>query len=193
MVLGLTGNIGCGKSTAGRIFEEQGYGRIDCDDIVRELLSNDDQVKAEVLSVFSGAVFDDEGQILRKELASVVFSDLEALKKLEGILHPRVNRIWNDQVKKERTKPWLVEIPLLFERNLEKNVDFTVCITCDKEAQISRLTQRGMTSDEANQRISHQIPLVRKVELADYVLLNNGSLFFLKDQITQLINSINSL
>ncbi len=193
MVLGLTGNIGCGKSTAGRIFEEQGYGRIDCDEIVRELLSNDDKVKAEVLSVFSKSVFDEGGQILRKELASVVFSDAEALKELENILHPRVNRIWNEQVRKEETKPWLVEIPLLFERNLEKNVDFTVCITCDQEVQISRLTQRGMTPDEANQRISRQIPLVRKVELADYVLLNNGSLFFLKDQITQLIKSINSL
>jgi dephospho-CoA kinase len=193
MVLGLTGNIGCGKSTAGRIFEEQGYARIDCDEIVRELLSTDDQVKEEVLSVFSKSVFDKEGQILRKELAAVVFSDLEALKKLEGILHPRVNRIWTDQVQREVSKPWLVEIPLLFERNLEKNVDFTVCITCDQEVQINRLTQRGMTLDEANQRISRQMPLVRKVELADYVLLNNGSLLFLKDQITQLIKSINSL
>jgi dephospho-CoA kinase len=193
MVLGLTGNIGCGKSTAGRIFEEQGYARIDCDEIVRELLSTDDQVKEEVLSVFSKSIFDKEGQILRKELAAVVFSDLEALKKLEGILHPRVNRIWTDQVQREVSKPWLVEIPLLFERNLEKNVDFTVCITCDQEVQINRLTQRGMTLDEANQRISRQMPLVRKVELADYVLLNNGSLLFLKDQITQLIKSINSL
>jgi len=193
MVLGLTGNIGCGKSTAGRIFEEQGYSRIDCDQIVRELLSTDDQVKEEVLSVFSKSVFDKEGQILRRELASVVFSDLKALKKLEGILHPRVNRIWTDQVQREANKPWLVEIPLLFERNLEKNVDFTVCITCDQEVQINRLTQRGMTPDEANQRISRQMPLVRKVELADYVLLNNGSLLFLKDQIMQLIKSINSL
>jgi dephospho-CoA kinase len=193
MVLGLTGNIGCGKSTAGQIFEEQRYARIDCDEIVRELLSTDDQVKEEVLSVFSKSVFDKEGQILRKELAAVVFSDLEALKKLEGILHPRVNRIWTDQVQREVSKPWLVEIPLLFERNLEKNVDFTVCITCDQEVQINRLTQRGMTLDEANQRISRQMPLVRKVELADYVLLNNGSLLFLKDQITQLIKSINSL
>lgn len=193
MILGLTGNIGCGKSTAGRIFAEQGYGRIDCDEIVKELLSTNKEVKTEVLAAFSESVFNEEGKIVRKELAAVVFADLKLLKKLEGILHPRVNLIWNEAVEKETTKPWLIEIPLLFEKNLEKSVDFTVCITCDREVQISRLAQRGMKLDEADQRISRQISLARKVELADYVLLNNGNIPFLKDQIKQLIKSINSI
>jgi dephospho-CoA kinase len=84
---------------------------------------------------------------------------------------------------------WVVEIPLLFEKNLQKWVDFTICLACDRRVQLERLSQRGMTPQEADQRIAAQLPLIWKIELADFVLLNNGGLSFLSDQVDWLIRT----
>jgi len=191
MVLGLTGAIGCGKSTAGRLFEQFGLSRIDCDDIARELLTSDVGVIAEVVDAFGDRVMDRDGNLDRREIASIVFTDRSQLTVLEKIVHPRVSERWKGAVAADPDSHWVVEIPLLFEKNLQKWFDFTICLSCDRETQLERLNQRGMTPEEADQRIAVQFPLARKVELADHILLNNGSLPFLSDQINWLIQTRN--
>jgi dephospho-CoA kinase len=189
MILGLTGNLGCGKSTAGRMFAERGFGRIDCDEIVRDLLVGDREVLEEIRHSFGAEVFASAGDLDRKRLGAIVFADRKRLDVLEKILHPRVSRRWRGAVAAEPDSRWVVEIPLLFEKNLQKGIDFTICLACDRRVQLERLTQRRMTPQEADQRIAAQLPLIRKIELADFVLLNNGALSFLSDQVDWLIRT----
>jgi dephospho-CoA kinase len=189
LILGLTGNLGCGKSTAGQMFAERGFGRIDCDEIVRNLLVGDGEVLKEIRHSFGAEVFDSAGDLNRKRLGAIVFADRNRLEVLEEILHPRVSRQWREAVASAPDSGWVVEIPLLFEKNLQKWVDFTICLACDRRVQLERLTQRGMTPQEADQRIAMQLPLTRKIELADFVLLNNGARSFLSDQVNWLIRT----
>jgi dephospho-CoA kinase len=86
---------------------------------------------------------------------------------------------------------WVVEVPLLFEKSLENWFDFTLCVACDPLSQLARLEQRGLDRALAEQRISKQLPLARKIELSDFVLWNDGSTGFLKSQVDRIVDSLN--
>jgi dephospho-CoA kinase len=190
MIVGLTGGIGCGKSTAGRMFEESGWGRVDSDEIVRQLLRDDRVVIEQVRATFGPGIFDAAGVVDRRKLAGVVFSDETALLRLESILHPRVRQEWKAAVAQPAPANWVVEIPLLFEKGLEKEFDFTLCLASDPGVQAQRLASRGFSPQEASRRIARQLPLAQKIERADFVVTNNGSLAFLRDQVTRLVGQL---
>jgi len=190
MVIGLTGGIACGKSTAAKMIEGSGYKRIDCDEIVHELLAADASVAREIRNRFgSGAVTEHDG-VDRSALGRIVFNDSELLAALESILHPRVHRMWTGEITRDPASDWVVEIPLLFEKNLQKNVDFTVCVFSDLKLQVERLERKGMDRASALARIRSQLPLAAKAEMADFVLLNDGSLVFLERQVERLLRDI---
>jgi len=190
MVIGLTGGIGCGKSTAAAMFEELGWGRVESDEIVRGLLRADPEVHAAIRREFGPEVFGPDGAVDRRRMAAVVFPRPEALSRLEAILHPRVRAAWKARVAGRDPANWIVEIPLLFEKGLEKEFDFTVCVASDPGVQAERLAQRGLPPQEAAQRIGRQLPLAQKIERADFVLTNNGSLDFLRDQVLRLTHQL---
>ncbi len=190
MVVGLTGGMGCGKSTAGRIFETRGFQRIDTDEIVHGLLQNDAETIEAVSNAFGSGVLSNSGGVDRARLGSIVFADEAKLKRLEGILHPRVRESWEAAVANSPEANWVVEIPLLFEKNLQNRVDFTVCVLSDLSTQVERLEQKGMGRAHALARINRQMPVSCKAEKADFVLLNEGSLEFLEDQINTLLTRL---
>ncbi|MBP7371832.1 MAG: dephospho-CoA kinase [Opitutaceae bacterium] len=187
MIFGLTGGMGCGKSTAGRLFAELGWRRIDCDALVRDVVLRDPAVVAQIGARFGQGVLAADGQIERARLAEAVFGDDAARLWLEALVHPEVRRHWAGQVQSAPQAMWVVEVPLLFEKNLEKMFDFTVCVACAPDLQLTRLEQRGIERTFALQRISKQLPLARKIELSDFVLSNDGTLDFLRDQVRQLM------
>lgn len=191
MRIGLTGGIGCGKSTVSRLLAERGFSTIDADAIVHELLANDEPTIEEVVGVFGDQVRRPEGGIDRAELGKLVFGDEARLQELERILHPRVRGRWEQAT--ESGGDWVVEIPLLFEKNLQKNVDLTICVFSDPQTQVERLEQRGMNRTQALARMSRQLPVTQKAELADIVLLNDGSLEFLAEQVDCLVAKIKTL
>jgi dephospho-CoA kinase len=94
---------------------------------------------------------------------------------------------------REQAKSWVVEVPLLFEKSLQNWFDFTVCIASDLTVQLARLEQRGIAPPLARQRISKQLPLTQKIDLVDFVLLNDGSPEFLRDQVAALASSLSAL
>lgn len=190
MVVGLTGGFGCGKSTVGRILADLGWTRIDSDEIVRELLTTDRAVQAAITDAFGPDVLDAGGAIDRRKLAGVVFADEAALRRLEDILHPRVRTMWQAARVASTSGRVVVEIPLLFEKGLEKEFDFTVCVASDPSVQAERLASRGFSPQEASRRIARQLPLAQKIERADFVLTNNGSLDFLRNQVTRLVDQL---
>lgn len=187
MVIGLTGGMGCGKSTAARIFEKRGFKRLDSDEIVHDLLQNDEGTIQAVSEAFGSELVSESGGVDRSRLASIVFGDEAKLKELEGILHPKVQEGWEGAVAGDPDAKWILEIPLLFEKNLENRVDFTVCVFSDLFTQVERLEQKGMDRAQALARINRQMPVSQKAEKADFVLLNEGSLEFLEDQINTLL------
>ncbi len=190
MVVGLTGGMGCGKSTAGQIFEMHGFRRIDSDQIVHGLLRSDPETLREVTDAFGPEVVSKDGGVDRPSLGSIVFGDEGKLKLLESILHPKVRKEWERVVASDQEANWIVEIPLLFEKNLQIRVDFTVCVFSDLTSQVERLEQKGIGRAQALARINRQMPISQKVENADFVLLNEGSLEFLEDQIKTLLTRL---
>jgi dephospho-CoA kinase len=190
MILGLTGGFGCGKSTAAKLFADRGYRHIDSDGIVRERVLTSEAVTAALRARFGDGVFDAAGQVDRPRLAAIVFANDSERLWLEELTHPMFFDIAREMMRAQQGSDWVIEVPLLFEKSLENWFDFTVCVACDPSSQLARLEQRGLDLALAGQRISKQLPLVRKIELSDFVLWNDGSTGFLKEQVDRIANSL---
>ena len=191
--VGITGGIGCGKSTAARRFERRGFRLLDSDQIVRDRVLREPAVVASLRERYGDAVFDARGAVDRPELARRVFSADAEREWLEGLTHPLVFAAWREAFAADPAARWVVEVPLLFEKGLENWFDFTVCVALSPEQQLARLEQRGLSRELAGQRISKQLPLARKIELSDFVLWNQGSPEFLEAQVDGLAKALEVL
>lgn len=187
MNVGLTGGIGCGKSTVVGFFREAGWRTLEADVIVRELLARDAGLQRELLGRWGNAVFDSSGGVDRKAVAARVFEAPDELRWLESQLHPMVRECWSAMLAETSDRPCLVEIPLLFEKRLETQFDLTVCIACPQSLVNKRMVARGYFNAEIAQRSRQQMPLAKKVELADHLISNAGSLEFLQRQTMRFI------
>jgi dephospho-CoA kinase len=191
--LGLTGGMGCGKSTAAGIFRELGFGVTESDAIVRELWDNDPEVRAASLARWGNRVLASDGsQIDRRKVAEIVFAEPGELDWLESLLHPIVRSHWQASVAVQPEKDWVVEIPLLFEKNLASEFNFTLCIASSPTLQATRLAARGLSPLELAARQSRQWPLAKKIEQADLVAWNDGSVDFLRREIVHFVTQLNS-
>ena len=147
-------------------------------------------MRGELYAHFGNSVFG-QGEIVdRKAIAERVFADAEELRWLESLLHPRVRGAWTRLVEQDPAAEWLVEIPLLFEKRLESLFDLTVCIASPRPVARCRMAARGYSGKQFDQRCHRQMPLEDKVRRADHVILNAGSLDFLKRQTLQLITLV---
>jgi len=190
LIVGLTGGMGCGKSTAAAFFSERGFQLVDADAYVREVLLVDSEVVQSIREQWGPAMLDADGRVRRDEVSQRVFNDPVALNWLEELLHPRLLAHWRRLFAAGRGQKFIVEVPLLFEKGLENWFDFIVCVTTDSELQLRRLEQRGISPALARQRLAKQLPLARKCELADFVLLNDGSSGFLREQVNALADRL---
>lgn len=186
LIVGLTGGMGCGKSTAAALFAELGFRRLDADRTVHEVLLPSAEVAQAIQDRFGPGVLNAAGGVDRAKLGAVVFGDAAALAWLEDLLHPRLRAHWGGIYATAQNEKFMVEVPLLFEKRLENRFDFTVCVTTSSDLQLRRLEQRGVSPEIARQRLAKQLPLARKCELADFVLLNDGTLEFLREQVSEL-------
>ena len=189
MKIGLSGGIACGKSTVLGFFREAGWQTVDSDAVVRELLATDAEVKAQLRSRWGETVFID-GAVDHTAVAKRVFGNEGDLKWREELLHPLVRESWLASIAQAPNANWLVEIPLLFEKRLETRFDLTVCVVSPPDVAADRMVARAYTEEQIEQRRKQQMPLEEKMELADYLISNAGSLEFLKQQTTRLIKQI---
>ena len=190
MKIGLTGGIACGKSVVLEMFKEAGWHPLSADALVHELLDHDPEVIEAVISKFGVEVKASDASLNKKAIAKVVFADSQQREWLEGLLHPLVRKRWTSALDEEPDKNWVVEIPLLFEKKLEKDFDLVVCLSSSRENQLKRLQSRGMNEADAEARIASQAPQAEKIEKSDFVLTNTGSLNFLRKQFQILIQSL---
>jgi dephospho-CoA kinase len=188
--VGITGGMGCGKSTVARLLESRGFLRIDSDAIVRERVLRDAPVKAALAARWGSGVLDSKGEIDRGTVAERIFNSDEERRWLEDLVHPSVFAAWEEAFASAPNERWAVEVPLLFERGLEKGFDFTVCVALSPEQQLARLEERGIPRALAGRRISKQLPLAQKIDRSDFVLWNEGSPEFLEAQVDRMVRGL---
>lgn len=177
MIVGLTGGIATGKSLVSAEFKRLGARVIDADEIAREVVEPGKPAYGEIVAEFGSPVLNPDGTIDRKALAERVFSDKEALAKLNGITHPRIReRIREEIARAGKDEIVVIDVPLLLEGPLKDAVDRIIVIYADEEKQIERLDKRNGTSrEEALKRLASQMPVTEKLKFADYVIDNNGA------------------
>jgi len=192
-VLGLTGGIGMGKSTADQLLRQRGIAVVDTDVLARELVEPGQPALAEIKKVFGGEMVDAQGRLRRDELARKVFVDAEARKQLEAILHPRIRDRWRKQVetwRKEGRPLSVVVIPLLFKTHAEKELDATICIACSEPTQRQRLLARGWSEEEIKQRIRAQCPIEQKIAKADYLIWTEAGMEVHAAQLERILQEV---
>ena len=185
MVIGLTGGIGCGKSAAAACFAKSGFHVVDADLIARQILESADVV-IRLRGRWGEACLGEDGRPDRRWIATKVFQDAPERAFLEGLIHPEVARLRREAVA-DQSRHHVVEIPLLFEKNLTDGFDAIVCVGSSEETRRARLLDRGLSVDDIDRRINSQLPLSEKVKRSEFVLWNDGELDFLQAQVTQLI------
>ena len=188
MVIGLTGGIGCGKSAASACFAELGFNVVDADQLARQVLESAASV-SQLRARWGDVCLGPEGRPDRRWIAAKVFADPAELSFLEGLTHPEVARLRQLAIL-DAKRHHVVEIPLLFEKNLTDGFASIVCVACSEEARRLRLLKKGLTDEEVSRRIASQMPLSEKVKRSDVVLWNDGDLSFLRAQVTALIGRL---
>lgn len=179
--VGITGSIGSGKSEFTKIAEQSGFPVLRADDISKEILDNNPDVKKQVIKKFGQESFLND-KPNKKYLAEIVFSNPSKLRELERILHPLVIK----EIEKKKNEIFkinnviFIESALIYEADLEELFDFVVLITADREIRLRRKLSQAMTEEDFLKREMNQIPDEEKRKRADFIFLNNGSVDELK-------------
>lgn len=186
----ITGNIGSGKSTFTKFLFEAGYPVILADDISKEILAGDPEVRVEVINEFGAESFQGN-KINKKYIAEKIFSDPKKLKKINSILHPRVRkRIFSlsEEYFKENDIVF-VEAALIFESKIEKLYDYVVLITAGKNLRMKRsIMTKKISEEDFIKRDNNQMNEESKKKKADFIFNNDGSISELKQKTILLIN-----
>ena len=193
-ILGLTGGIASGKSTADIFFKEKHIPVIDCDQIAHDILNVGNKGYELVRKQFGLQIINEDQSINRSVLGQIVFNDAKQLDILNKITHPLIFKEIQAKIalSKVAKKPLIiVDAPVLFEANGQKYCDCTLLIAIPESLQLKRLMLRDhLSKDAALKRIRSQMPLSQKEKLADFVINNDGTKQDLKYQLEQLLLKI---
>jgi dephospho-CoA kinase len=177
LLLGLTGNIACGKSTVLQRLSELGAYTIDADAAIHTILKHDGPAYEPVVAEFGKSILQPDGEIDRRALGKIVFSDPQKLRRLEEIEHPIVRRYIDDLIKDAPAPVVALDAIKLIEAGWADKCDAVWVVTCTRPQQLDRLMQtRGYSREEAEMRIDSQSPQQAKVARADTVIDNSGTL-----------------
>ncbi len=170
IVVGLTGGIASGKSFIGALLRQRGVPVVDADQLARDVVRRGTEGFDAVIRAFPEVLL--RGEIDRPALARIIYSDPVKRRKLEGIIHPRVRAEFLRQKALNAEAPLLVyEVPLLFEKGLESEMDAVIVVDVPPEIQEERLLRRsGLSVEEANQRINSQMSRVERLSRADFII-----------------------
>ena len=198
LLVGLTGGVATGKSTVATIFKQCGAVVIDADELARDVVKPGKAAWREIVNVFGTIVLNPDRTLNRRALGAIVFNNRSKLRRLERILHPRVEReqarLTRQAARKNPDAIAIYDVPLLFEAGVDKRVDKIIVVTADRETQIARLKKRnGLSRAEAIRRISSQMPLAKKIQRADHVLNGTLSRPSLRRQVGQLFQHLHRL
>jgi dephospho-CoA kinase len=177
LTIGLTGGVGCGKSTIADLFQRQNVPVIDADIIARDLVAPDSRILRDIVAAFGEGILLPDGQLNRRKLRRIAFEQPENRRRLENILHPAMRSEILARKDMPSTPYCLVVIPLLVESGMIDLVDRVLVVDCDEAQQIARVTARdSCTADEVRAIIASQASRDTRLAAADDVILNTGDI-----------------
>ncbi|MDZ4784954.1 MAG: dephospho-CoA kinase [bacterium] len=193
----LTGNLGSGKSTVGKIFEKLGAKLIDSDILAREVVEPNSEGLAKIKKTFGSEFLLSTGELDRKKLGQLVFTDKKKLATLESILHPLIRERHKEIIKeylKERESPLLVVciIPLYFEKgSVYTEIDAVIVVSAAKEISIERVLLRdGCSKDFAEKKYAMQFPIEEKEKKADFIIQNSSNIKKLESEVFEIYKKL---
>lgn len=192
--IGLTGGIGCGKSTVSRLFEQLGAPIIDADEVSHQLIQIGQPALETIRCVFGSEMLLENGALNRVGLKNLIFENLLAKKQLEAILHPLIFQEISNQIAVLTASYCIVSVPLLFETHSESLVNRILVVNCDVETQIERVTKRdNLPLKQIQSILATQVSAAFRQNHADDIIENSKNNTTLAEQVKKLHNFYLSL
>jgi dephospho-CoA kinase len=191
-VIGITGGVGMGKSTAAKLLRKQDVPVLDSDDVAREVVAVGEPALTEISEIFGADFLNAQGEMDRAKMAAHIFGNDAEREKLEAIIHPRVRERWLAQMETWRADNvplGVVVIPLLFEVGAEGEFDSVICVACTGNTQRERLRARGWDDAQIAARIAAQMDVAEKIERADQVVWTEGDVSLLREQLQSIFRA----
>jgi dephospho-CoA kinase len=190
--MAITGGIACGKSSVGAILSAQDVPVCDSDELAHKAILRGTDAYTSIVTDFGQEVLGEDGEIDRAKLGAIVFRDSGRLQRLNAIVHPPVRESWERWLACHdgSTAMAAVMVPLLFEIGDEESWDAVLCVSSTYDCQKIRLRERGLNEIQIEMRFAAQLPNRNKMQRADHVIFNNGSLQWLKEQTERVLKSI---
>jgi len=196
LLVGLTGNIGSGKSTVAKMLSERGATIVDADVLARRAVELGTVAYDQIVRRWGPAIVAPDGHLDRAALRRVVFADQEQLEELNQIVHPEVERLRAqliDQARERGDRMVVCDIPLLFERHMTDRFDCIILVDASRAVRLERLVKdRGLRETEAMEMIAAQMPAELKRARADFVIDNDGTLTDLERRVQHVWSSLKS-
>jgi dephospho-CoA kinase len=175
--VGITGNIGSGKTTVCKIFEVLGIPVFYADDAAKDVMVTDAELIAGIKQAFGNEAYFEDSALNRKHIAGIVFNNKEELAILNGLVHPAVFRAFDKWVANQKKAPYVLkEAAILFESGSYKKCDRAIMVTAPLDLRIKRVTMRdGITADEVRSRNDRQFTEEKKLAMASDVIINDDT------------------
>jgi len=195
MIIGLTGSIASGKSTVANMLKEYGLPIVDADVVARQVVEPGTPTLQQIAEAFGAEALTEDGTMDRQKIGSIIFQDEEKRKLLNSIIHPAIRQEMlrqRDEYLENGAKTVIMDIPLLFESQLQHFVEKILVVSVSEETQLKRLMERNqLTKEEAKARIASQLPLSVKEQGADAVINNNGAIEETAKQLKDILQNWN--
>ncbi|MEK6756072.1 MAG: dephospho-CoA kinase [Bacteroidota bacterium] len=178
--IGVTGGIGSGKSLVCTLFARLGVPVLSADTLAKELMVKDSALRTAILKLLGASAYKPDGSLDRQYVASKIFSNKTLQKKINAAVHPRVEKELDrqlDELDRQGAKMAIVEAALIYEAGYDKKLDIVIVVDADERERVRRIAERDHTAeDEVRKRMRSQWSAGRKVQKADYVIRNDGSI-----------------
>ncbi|MBI3035588.1 dephospho-CoA kinase [Candidatus Woesearchaeota archaeon] len=194
MILGITGSIGSGKTTAAGIFSRHHYSVIDADRIGHEILKKNFPIRKRIINEFGKEILDNSKNINRKKLGDIVFNDKKKSRKLNSIMHQAIIKEIKNQIQRIKNQcggnaKVVIDAPLLLETKTKNLVDKVIVVNADKRKIFAR--SKHFSKSEIERILKMQMPLNEKIRHSDFVIDNNKDLAHLEKQAEKIIEKLN--
>ncbi|MDO8507574.1 MAG: dephospho-CoA kinase [bacterium] len=188
-VYGLTGNMGCGKSTALSFFKEiEDIVTVEMDKLAHEVMESP-EITRKLRQVFGPRVTVN-GKLDRRTLGKIVFKNKRLLRQMESIVHPLVWEKTEELITRKEHGIFIIESAIIFETQSQGRFDKIICVTCDEEKQKNRLRKRGYTDEKIINRLNNQFDIGYKERHSNYIIRTDGSLAEMRESVMELYNKI---
>ena len=188
--VGITGSFGAGKTLVAGMFKARGASVIDADALAHGLLKNDAACIRAIRKVFGSGVVGKSG-VDRAKLGKIVFDDPQALKALEAVVHPRLERLIIQAIRKARSRVVVLDAAILIEAGWHTMMDTVVLVKARSDVQLRRVTARtGLSRADVLKRIRRQMPLGKKRKFADHIIDNSGAAAITEKHVERIFRSL---